>query len=274
VPYRFPLPIERWSGISAASALSRVFNLEFTPSEPDLPSRTIENGNIGLRARYTGDIEWAINLYHGYDPKPVFKTTTFAIARKTGKTVIDPGYVPDFHKITSIGLDGAGVKGDWSLRAEAAYIINRSFNIREELWGYPLLPLPGAYSLNSIEITSDSLDYGISADYRLFEDGLLTMQVQQTLILNRPETLYERKAETILWANLKVDLMNQKVQTNISFAYNPEHGDNMAKANAWYVFTDAWKAGISGITFTGPSQSIFGRYARNDELGAELVYSW
>jgi hypothetical protein len=274
VPYRFPLPNERWSGIPAASALSQNPNVEIAPSEPDLPSRTIENGNIGLRARHAGDIEWAINLYHGYDPKPVFETTKLSITRKAGKIMINPGYVPDFHKITSIGLDGAGVTGDWSIRGEAVYIINRTFNVRQELWGYPLLPLPGTYPLNSIEVKSDSLQYGIGADYRLFEDGLLTMQVQQAVILDRPETLYERKVETILWTNLRVGLMNQKVETNISFACNPEHGDNMAKANAWYVFTDAWKAGISGITFTGPPQSIFGRYARNDELGAELVYSW
>jgi len=100
------------------------------------------------------------------------------------------------------------------------------------------------------------------------------MQVQQALILDRPETLYERKLETIIWANLKVGLMNQKVENEYQLRLQSRAWDNMAKANAWYVFTDAWKAGISGITFTGPSQSIFGRYARNDELGAELVYSW
>ena len=274
VPYRFPLPNERWFGTSAASALTQDPTIEITPREPDLPPRTIENGNIGLRARHTGDIEWAINLYHGYDPRPVFKTTTFAIAREDGKTVIDPGYVPDFHKITSIGFDGAGVTGDWSIRAEAMYSINRHFNIKQELWGYPLLPLPGTYPLKSNEVESDALYYGIGADYRLFEDALLTMQVQQTLILDRPETLYERKLETIIWVNLRVGLMNRKVETNIAFACNPEHGDNMAKANVWYIFTDTWKAGISGIAFTGPYQSTFGRYANNDEVGAELVYSW
>ena len=178
MPYRFPLPNERWFGTSPASAFSQDTTVAITPREPDLPSRTIENGNIGLRARHTGDIEWAINFFHGYDPKPVFKTTTFVIARKDGQTVIDPGYVPDFHKITSIGLDGAGVVGDWSIRGEAMYSINRHFNINQEFWGYPLLPLPGTYSLNSIEVKSDALYYGIGADYRLFEDGLLTMQVQ------------------------------------------------------------------------------------------------
>jgi hypothetical protein len=188
--------------------------------------------------------------------------------------VIDPGYVPDFHKITSIGLDGAGVTGDWSIRAEAMYTINRHFNIRQELWGYPLLPLPGTYSLKPNEIESDTLYYGVGADYRLFEDALLTMQVQQTLILDRSETLYDRALETILWVHLKVGLMNRKIETNIGIAYNPEHGDSMAKANVWYMFTDTWKAGILGITFTGTSQSTFGRYAKNDEVGAELVYSW
>ena len=63
------------------------------------------------------------------------------------------------------------------------------------------------------------------------------------VVIHRPDTLFERKMETILWANLKAGWMNQKVETNISVAYNPEHGATMAKANAWYVFTDSWKAG-------------------------------
>ncbi len=274
VPYRFPVPAERWFGRSAASALSRSPTVEFTPREPDLPPRTIANGNIALRARHTGDIDWAVSLYHGYDPRPVFKTTTFVVTQHAGRTVIDPGYVPDFHKITALGVDGAGILGDLSIRAEAVYIANRHFNIREELWGYPLFPRSGSYSLNPIGAASGSLDYGVGADYRLFEEALLTVQLQQTFILDRPETLYARQRETVLWAHLRVGLLNQKVETTVGFAYNPEHGDSMAKANVWYLFSDAWKAGLSGVTFTGPSQSIFGRYAKNDELGAELVYSW
>jgi len=274
VPYRLPLPNERWSGVSLSPALSQVPNAEVVPTEPDLPPRTIENSAAGLRVRRTGDIEWAINLFHGYDPKPVFKTTALVIEPQPGKILIDPGYVPDFHRITSIGMDAAAIKGDWSMRAEAAYIINRYYNIRRELWGYPLLPAPGVTPLRPIEHKSDTLDYGIGADYRLFEDGLLTMQAQQTVILSNTDQLYEEKVETLFWANLKVGWMNQKVETNASIAFNPEHGAAMSKASAWYVFTDAWKSGITAISFTGPSQSIFGRYSRNDQLEAELVYSW
>ena len=274
VPYRLPLPNERWSGISGASALSQIPNSEVVPAEPDLPPRTIENSNLGLRVRRAGDIEWAINLYHGYDPKPVFKTTSFVIDPQPDKVLVDPGYVPDFHRITSIGVDAAAVTGDWSLRAEAAYILNRYYNIRYELRGYPTVLAPGAYPLNPVEHKSDELDYGVGADYRLFEDALLTMQAQQTIIIHRPDTLYERKAETILWGNLKAGWMNQKMETNMSVAYNPEHGATMAKANAWYVFTDSWKAGITAIDLNGPPQSLFGRYARNDQVEAELVFVW
>ncbi len=274
VPYRLPLPNERWSGISGASALSQIPNVEIVPAEPDLPSRTIGNGSIALRARHTGEIEWALNFFHGYDPKPVFRTTALVIDPQPGEVLIDPGYTPDFHKITSFGVDAAAVTGAWSLRAEAAYILNRYYNIRRELWGYPTVLAPGVYPLNPIEYKSDELDYGIGADYRLFEDGLLTMQAQQTIIIHRPDTLYERKAETILWANLKAGWMNQKVETNLSVAYNPEHGATMVKANVWYVFTDSWKAGIIAIELNGPPQSIFGRYAQNDQVAAELVYSW
>jgi hypothetical protein len=274
VPYRLPMPNERWFGESGISALTRIPNGEVVPEEPDLPPRTIGNSEAGLRVRHAGDIEWALNLFYGYYPRPVFKTTALVINPQPGKVLIDPGFVPDFHKMTSIGMDAAAVKGDWSLRAETAYSFSRWFNTRQELWGYPPAPVPGVFLLNPNEHKSDTLDYGVAADYRIIEDVLLTMQAQQTVIIHRPDTLYDRRFETLLWANLKVFWMNQKVETNLNLAYNPEHGDSMAKANAWYVFTDSWKAGVTLVAFTGPPQSLFGRFSKNDQVEVELVYAW
>lgn len=276
VPYRLPMPDERWAGTSIAATIAQnVPNGQIVPQEPDLPDRAIENSSVGLRIKRTGDIEWAINLFHGYDPRPVFKTTALSIIPQATGVNIDPGYVPDFHKISVIGMDAAAVRGDLSLRAEVAYTQDRYLNIRRELWGYPSVPSLGINPLNnSIEQKHTTLDYGLGADYRMFEDGLLTVQAQQTTIFGNTDQLYENKTETLLWANIKIGWMNQKIETNLNVAYNPEHGDNMAKANVWYVFSDSWKAGVTGITLEGPAQSIFGRYARNDEVEAELAYSW
>jgi len=275
VPYRLPMPDERWAGSSFASTISRsIPNAEIIPQEPDLPDHSIKNSTLGLRIKRVGDIEWALNLFHGYDPRPVFKTTALLIVPQAEQVIIDPGYVPDFHRISVIGLDAASVTGDLSIRAEVAYSFNRYLNIRRELWGYPAVPSPGMFPLNPIEQKHDTLDYGIGADYRTFEDGLLTVQVQQTILFGNVDELYENKLETIIWANLKIGWLNQKVETNLNIAFNPEHGDNMAKANAWYVFTDSWKAGVTAIGLNGPPQSIFGRYSRNDQAMAELVYSW
>lgn len=274
VPYRLARPEERWSGMSGSSSFSQLPNAELAPAQFELPEHTIENSAAGLRIRHGGDIEWAVNLFHGYDPKPVFKSTAFVIDPRPGALVIDPGYVPDFHRISVIGLDAAAVKGDWSLRMEAAYTFGRHLNIRHELWGYPALPVPGVYPLNAIEQKHGAIDYGIGADYRLFEDGTLFLQALQTVILGSTSLLYERKAESLLSASLKVFWMNQKVETNLNVACNPEHGDSMGKANARYLFSDSWKAGITAITLTGPSQSMLGRYSRNDQAEAELEYSW
>ncbi len=274
VPYRLPQPNERWFGESAVSALTGIPGAEIIPREPDLPPHTLENSEFGLRLRHSGDMDWALNLFHGYDPRPVFKTTALSILPQPDKTVIDPGFVPDFHKTTVIGFDTATILGDWSLRAEAAWTFNRYFNTNQELWGYPSLPSPGVFPLNPNEVKSDTIDYGVGADYRVIEDCILTLQAQQTAIIDRPDTLYERRFETLFWANLKVFWLNQKIETNINIAYNPEHGDGMARANAWYVFTDSWKAGVTAVTFTGPSQSLFGRYSRNDQVEGELRYSW
>ncbi len=276
VTYRLPMPYERWAGTSIAATIAQsIPNADIVPHEPNLPDRTIENGSAGLRIKRIGDIEWAINLFHGYDPRPVFKTTALSIIPQIAQTNIDPGYVPDFHKIIVIGMDAAAVKGDLSLRAEAAYTQDRYLNIRRDFWGYPSVPSPGISPLNnSIEQKHNTLDYGLGTDYRMFEDGLLTIQAQQTIILGATDLLYEKKIETLLWANMKIGWMNQKIETNLNVAYNPEHGDNMAKANAWYIFSDSWKAGITAINLEGPTQSIFGRYSRNDELEAEIQYSW
>jgi len=275
VPYRLPMPDERWAGSSLATMITRaVPNAVIVPHEPDLPDREINNSNVGVRVKRLGDIEWAINLFHGYDPRPVFKTTALTIVPSGGTIVIDPGYMPDFHKMSVIGIDAAAVSGDLSIRAEAAYAIDRYLNIRQELWGYPTILTPGIYPLNPIEQKHDTMDYGIGLDYRLFEDAMLTVQAQQTVIIGNVDLMYERKVETLLWSNAKITWMNQKIETNLNIAYNPEHGDSMVTMNAWYVFDDSWKAGVTAITLNGPAQSVFGSYSRNDQAEAEIVYAW
>ena len=274
VPYRLAKSDERWSGVSAASVLAQMPNVEIIPKEPDLPSENIGNSSMGLRIQKTGGIELAVNLFHGYDLRPVFRTTSLTSMPENGKVIIDPGYVPSFHKITSMGMDAASVSGDWSFRAEAAYTFNRFYNVRQELWGYPQAQMFGTVALNSVEVSRDALDYGVAADYRLFEDAQLTMQAQQTVIFKRPDTLFERTVETILWAGLKVGWMNRKIETNLNGAYNPEHHGTMIRGEAYYILNDRWKAGATAIFLDGPLQSLFGKYAMNDQVGMEVVFSW
>jgi hypothetical protein len=242
--------------------------------EPDLPSRTLQNGSAGLRLQIPGEIEWAVNLFHGFDPRPVFAMD----APPSSGTVVDKdttiGVVPTFHKITSIGMDTAINTSDWSLRAEAAYACNRAITVRQELWETSFLQKSDPSFLSSLEAIRDTLDYGVAADYRPFEDGMLTLQAQQTVILDRPDTLNDQTVETIFWANLKVGWFNQRVNTSLNPAWNPEHGATMLRIGAHYILTDFWKIGLTGLLLDGPPQSIFGRYAMNDQVALEVVYSW
>lgn len=275
VGYRLPLLTERWSGATPISEWQDRYDfMKLNQQEPYYPSRSMDNTSVGLRFQNSGTVDWGVTFFHGYDPRPVFKTTGLAISLVSDGILVDPGVVPDFYKITSIGGDAAMVVGNLSLRAEAAYARGRVFNTKYEHWGYPANPGLGVYALNAVEHTSDTLEYGIGTDYRLFEDCILTMQAQQKFITDRPDALYDRKFETLVWANLKNWFLNQKIETNLNVAYNPEHQDGMAKANAWYMFNDYWKVGITVIGFTGPSQSLFGRYSKNDQLELDLVFSW
>ncbi|MDP3695865.1 MAG: hypothetical protein Q8R42_07115 [Desulfocapsaceae bacterium] len=274
VPYRLPGPDERWSLFPATSAPPETSGPAFMPLEPDLPARTLKNGSAGLRWQTLGEIEWAVNLFHGFDPRPVFGATAINSPGTDHGLDTTFGIVPSFHKITSIGLDTAMVTGDWSLRAETAYACNRAFTVRRELWETSLSQGADPSLSPSLEVTRDTLDYGVAADYRPFEDGLLTIQAQQSVILDRPDTLYDQTVESILWANLKIGWLNQKVDTSLNLAWNPEHGATMIKAGTYYVLTDFWKVGLTGLLLDGPPQSIFGRYAMNDQVMLEVVYSW
>jgi hypothetical protein len=274
VPYRLPDPDERWAVLPMAGLFPDLAGAEVNMQEPELPARTLANGSFGLRLQRLGDIDWAINLFHGFDPRPVFATTALRVTETGSGKIIDPGLVPSFHRITSLGLDGAVVLGDWSLRGEAAATFNRGFNLRPELWGYPIHPAAGVTELPDIELTRDTIDYGLAGDYRLVEDVTLTLQAQQTLIIHRPGTLYDRACETILWANLRVYFLNQKLETTVNPGYNPEHGASMLRASITYVINDAWKTSLTGLVLDGPPPSLFGRYAANDQLGLELVYAW
>lgn len=260
VPYRLPSPESRWA-------------VTATGQEPDLPARTLGNSAFGARVQWLDEIESALNFFHGYDPRPVFGRTLRA---STNSTAGWGGYdfVPAFHKITSVGMDAATVIGPVSLRGETAWTSNRVFNIHPALWNDSDLQSPYTGGLSSIERECDTLDYGLAADYRPFEDGLLTIQAQQTAMLSRLDTLYERQFETLLWANLKVDWLNQKIETHGNLAYNPEHGASMIRAGITYVLNDAWKTNLTAVILSGPPQSLFGKYAMNDQIRLELVYQW
>lgn len=131
VPYRLSKLGERWAFFES-TALSSIPNIEAVPPQPDLPARTFGNGSVGFRAEWTGEIEFAANFFHGFDTRPVFRTTVLRIIPSNEKLTVDPGIVPSFHRITTVGLDVSTVKDDWSIRAEAAYEINRAFNTKKE----------------------------------------------------------------------------------------------------------------------------------------------
>ena len=61
------------------------------------------------------------------------------------------------------------------------------------------------------------------------------MQAQQTVIFDRIDALYERKIETILWANLKVGWMKQKARQTSLSRTTPSTGSHMTTAKAYHV---------------------------------------
>lgn len=274
VPYRLPHPDERWAGWTPLRELATQSDVILEFDDAEIPSHRLANSSYGFRFRRAGDVELAVTVFHGYDPHPMVKTDKLVIRRKHGAIYVNPGYAPDFNRMTSIGVDGATVLGNWSLRAEGAYRLDKHFVIRPDSWGYPSWAWPGKYSLNDASCPSDALEYGAGLDYRLMEDCLLTTQIQQTVILDHIAAMADDRIETLFWASITRWWIQHRLETSASVAINPEHGDSMSKISTWYSWTDRWKTGITLLDFQGPRNSLFGRFDQNDQIEFACVYSW
>ncbi len=100
--------------------------------------------------------------------------------------------------MSSIGIDAATVKGDWSIRAEAAYASVVTSTRKENCGDYRLVIAPRLIQAEpERNHKSDTIEYGVGVDYAFSRIVCLSMQGPADVIMNRPETHYDRKFETL-----------------------------------------------------------------------------
>lgn len=155
LPFRFPLPGERWFPPAAVPpdpfpvpelecprpmGMTRTvdgFSVPVSFATTNRSAPGFDLGNSGYAARFSGfaaGVDYALYYYHGFDSQPAFQLSAEAmgVANPNAANMFDVTAAtelrPIFRRIDLWGADAAYAWGPLTMRAEAAYVRGRPFS--------------------------------------------------------------------------------------------------------------------------------------------------
>ncbi|MDG2308911.1 MAG: hypothetical protein P8R42_30375 [Candidatus Binatia bacterium] len=293
VPWRFPLPGERWFA-PAARAPDTIFvgAIDGTPCPCDLPvdqvarnsdapARRFDNGNVGVRlGGRSGIVDWHLMFFDGYDTAPAFDTTA-----RVNDPIEDPSVetelLPAYLRYTSVGADAATTVGDWSVRAEGAYKFGRPWSfelsrLTDQVVNDPDAVdalLDGETLMLPTYVKRDAIEWGLAAD-TFFADTLALVEFYQVLLFNNDVPLLVRNVDTRLAVNLETPWFGERLTTELLGVWGIEAGYALTRAHASWAWTDALRLELGLLGIWGDQDSLVGQYERNSQLYGRVTYSF
>lgn len=309
VPFRFPDPSDRWYPPLLQAPQEVVvavpefplpvpLKIRQTNREPNLPPRTFRHSEIGVRiARTLGNVDLGVSYFNGYDRRPVIRADGLVVA----DFVFLPPQAdftyrldvrPDFHRVQVLGTDMAAGFGNFTIRAEAAYLKNRHMNISlkaldklVDQFRFPPLSeftvgaVPAGVEVSfpyspRISFSKNVLAAGGGADYQL-GDHLLTFQLVAEKILNdHGEDLIYRELELFFLLATHSRFLQDTLQVEAGLLHNPGEGLWLLSGEATYALTDELSAGSRLLLLEGKKRSPFGQYRSNDQIEFFVRYNF
>jgi hypothetical protein len=253
------------------------------------PPRALDDGGIAFRLGGTWrDFDW--DLYHYTGPETGPNTDLVVFVRQPGpaldSAVIDSAIVQAHDVIHMTGADGAVVLGGLTLRAEAAWFLDRPYLRRAA----DLIPRPEDVPLDRILMnlrpdnpvrlalgdlfpSQDSLEWGIGADY-LVAGWQPLLQLNQVVILDSAPTLLVADPETRVVASLKKRYLADRLELEARGTYAIERGAWFLFPRVSYAVRDDLRVRLGYLAVGGPRDSLLGQFGRNDEFVFQARYSF
>jgi hypothetical protein len=249
VPDRIPARDSRWFPVreSFPVAIERLI-------ERDLPSRTVENSEVAVRARTTiAEVDLAATYFHGFHPYP----RIWVELRSRGGGAFEPALSLHYPRIDAPGLAAATTIGDYEVHGEAAwYRIDPdeddsfvTFTLgATRRWGEALGGRPIAVTLEYFDeaVTAHAVAHRLRVDAptRLFDGGVAAVAVYEPT----------DEAEVRFLGLVRFD--------------GPEGLVEPSAAYAWKSLR--FRLGLD--LFFGPEDGILGRYRDDSRLFLEIEW--
>jgi hypothetical protein len=307
VPPRLALDPERWFPTSTApvSQLSRedlaaYFDLppEFVQSAVPIafgtasnaPARTFEHGAIGARLGGTWrGVDWDAYYYGGPETQPDARLTATVLGRTAPdlklRAVSD--LVQEYDTIHMVAADAAFVVGPVSLRAEAAYFVDRPYLRRgSDVIDEGLAALPLGDVLNSVArhgrrrvplpplfVDLNAVEWGLGADM-VWAGVRPLVQVSQIVPTERAPRLLIGEPETRITAMIRKPIWQERIELEVRTVYAIERGGWFALPRVTYLPRDDLRLRVGYLAIGGLVDSMIGQFGRNDEVLFDLRWSF
>jgi len=301
VPPRLTLARERWfpSSVLGRSRLTRRQVEEVDPAldfgvpidlrtESDPPSRTFENGGLGLRVGGTlRGTDWNLYYYGGPETNPDARLEATVVPGVDEPLLVEAVLRQEHDTIHMFGADTAFVIGPVSLRAEAAYFLDRPYlrpgvdvvdaalgrvdydKILNSLARHGRRRIP----LEPLFVDLDTVEWGIGADM-VYEGFRPLVQLSQIIPTEDAPRLLIGNPDTRLTAVVRKPVWQERIELEIRTVYTIEAGGWFAMPRVSYVPRDDLRLRVGYLAVGGHEESLVGQFKANDEVLLDVRWSF
>lgn len=293
VPWRFPLPGERWFAPAALSADTiAVGALPGTPCpcvlpvtqvarNASAPARQFDNGNVGVRlGGTTAGVDWHVMLFDGYDPAPSFDTR-IELGGTEDAPRVDTQLQPAYIRYPTVGADLETDMGDWVVRGEAAFKFQRPWSFELDQLTKQIVNDPDAIAslIDGQSLTlptyvlRDAVEWGIGAD-SVFGATTAIVELYQVLLFNNDVPLLVRDVDTRVSANAQSQWFRERLLTDLLGVWGIDAGYALVRAEASFAWTDGIRLELGLLGIWGNRDSLVGQYERNSQAYGRVTYTF
>ncbi len=243
----FVLPMDSRNPWAISLAAPSSIPLTVLPEQK--PPLTIENSEFGGRLTFNlSGIDFSLVALHTYDKMPVFMTQI-----QTTAIVI----TPEYHRMTFVGGDFSKPLGQFVIRGEAAFNIDKHL-VTEEI----PTQLQKHNTVNAL----------LGVDWYAPKEWMFSLQVSNESVLDYNDKLVQDENSGILTFSVSKSLINSTLKLSNFIYTDLNNGGFFNRFSADYSLSDQIHILIGYDHFEG-DKGMFGFYKNNSEVWIKAKYS-
>lgn len=214
------------------------------------PNFALKNSEIGGRLTFNlPGVDFSLAALHTYNKMPVF------LKYKKNDTLF---ISPEYHRMTFIGGDVSKPLGQFVLRSEVAFNMNKSMT---------------THKLSRDLCKHNTLHALIGIDWYAPKEWMLSAQISDEKIYNHNDELTQEEHTSLLTFNVSKPIFNNTLKLSNFLYTDLNYGSFFSRFSADYSLTDQIHLFVGYDHFNG-EKGNFGVYKDNSEIWIKAKYNF